>query len=171
MQSRVQINLPTHYPKIKNSKFSEQKIKRRLPWYMPGELVVPASSELVFATNTFISALEYPMEITGFVPFMTTLDSSGNPQDDPGIGSLRSIYRYGLLSMKMIGGPPFYLTQAKQRLSSLMTLGGDVPFDAPVYLENGQGFWISMENQMTAAMAAGGVRFELSFQGSYLEIE
>jgi len=175
MQSRVQIVLPTHYPNpapTKNSVFAGRRIKRRYPWFMPGELVIdPATSDLVFPSNTFVSALEYPMEITGFIPFLTTLDSAGDPQDDPGIGSLRNIYRYVLIQLKMIGGPPVYLTQAKQRLSSLVALGGDVPFDAPIYLENGQGFWVAADNQLSSAAAAGGVRLEMSFQGSYLEME
>lgn len=172
MEARVQVNLPDRYPDIPGSKIKPgTPIRRRLPWFMPGELIVPpATTDLVFPTTTFASSLEMPMEITGFVPFLTTLDASGLPQDDPGIGSLRSIYRYSLLQMRLQGGPPWYLTQAKQRLSSLVTLGGDVPFDSPCYLENGYGFWVAMDNLMTAAQAAGGVRVEISFQGSLLDL-
>lgn len=171
MRSQIIIKLPDEYPRFKNSKFAGRRIVKRSPYFMPGELVVPAStSGRDFADGTFTHNADYPFEVTAMMPFITTLDVNGLPQNDPGIGSLRNLYRFVQLQMKFVGIVRD-MTKSAQRLSSMTDLGVAVHFDAPIYLETSQGFAVTVNNFITAADAAGGIRMEISFLGSILEVE
>lgn len=146
--------------------YKNRFVKQRLPFALSGDLVVPAAtSGRTYPDGTFYYAQDLPFEVVSMHPNVTTLDNNGVPQADPNIGStLRSVQ----IVVQLIGSVRT-LTPAACRLSVLV---GSVEweFDQPLYLERGSGFQVTVNNQIPSGSAAGGIRMEIAFKGSLLDI-
>lgn len=150
--------------------YKGRPIRQRLPFIMAGDLVVPAStSGRQYADGTFYYAQDLPFEVMRMIPNVTTLDSQGVPQQDPTttIGNpIRSVQ----LAIQSIAASRA-ITLVPTRVSVLVnkdTLAWE--FDAPQYLEKGSGYQITVNNLIAVGVAAGGIRMEISFEGSLIDI-
>jgi hypothetical protein len=155
--------LPTH--------FDGRPILERIPYTMPGELVIPASSaNRPFAEGTFLHSLDLPLEVVAMSFQASCLDGSQVPIATP--SAVADTLRQIRIRAKGLGKTRD-LTKASQLLSSLtapnrIADNGLWEMVQPYYLKNGQGWSIDGDNTISSGSAAGGVNLAISFKGSLL---
>lgn len=155
--------LPTH--------FDGRRILERIPFTMPGELVVAASAnQRPFAQNTFMYAADLVVELTSVGIDVACLSSDAVPIATPAAvaDTLRMVRARAKGS-----GKTRDLFKNTQLLSSLVEQTrladkGVWRFDSPYYLINGQGWDVEIDNSIPSASAAGGVNVAWSFRGAQL---
>jgi hypothetical protein len=159
MPARIGIALPREY--------KGRQIKQRTPFVMSGDLVVPTGGAgRLFADGTFYYAQDLPFEVTRMIPTFVTLDAQSVVQANPVLPLLNQVQ----IQLQLIGAARA-MTLVATRLSVLLQNDElEWDFDAPLYLERGTGFQVAVTNQITGANAAGGIRMEIGFLGSLLDI-
>jgi hypothetical protein len=143
-------------------------IKKRLPFVMAGDLIVPpASSSRVFPDGTFVYSQDLPFEVMRLVPNVSTLDTNGALQADPASTDKWAAVQ---IQVQLLGSVRF-MTLVQTRLSALIVKGDkEWVFEHPLYIERGAGFAVTVSNGLPSAVAAGGIRMEIGFVGSLLEL-
>jgi hypothetical protein len=162
MLTQAQFSLPTE--------FMGKRIKRRIPYVLAGDLTCNASAIGIarsFPDGTFYHGVELPFEVTRAKPSIITLDSNGADQADPNIGSTDHLVQ---LQVKLIGASRD-MTAVATRISVLRQQDDQCwQFDAPLVLLQRDGFQVQVTQNIPSGSAAGGIRMELSFLGSLLDL-
>ncbi len=155
-------------------KFSGRKIKRRIPYALAGDLTITASAIGVaraFPDGTFYHGVELPFEVTRMKPAVVTLDSNSADQNDLIFATVGTVFHMVQLQVKLIGASRD-MTAVATRLSVLTQSDDNCwQFDAPLTLLQRDGFQVMVTQNVPASVAAGGVRMELAFLGSLLDLE
>jgi hypothetical protein len=155
--------LPTH--------FDGRLIVERIPYTMPGELVIPAASfNRPFAEGTFLHSLDLVFEVIS-LNFQASCLGDGNvPIETP--AAVTDTMRQVRIRAKGLGKTRD-LTKASQLLSSLadpdrLADNGRWEMVQPYYLKNGQGWAIDGDNTIVSGSAANGINLAISAKGSLL---
>lgn len=147
---------------------------RPMPYYMTGTLDVAAATPgATFPASTFDHNLDVPFEILRWVPRVTTYVSGTTIQSDPAGARVNGDELFRWVKMKIEGkGRTRAWMSAMALLSTLVpAIDQPVELDAPYYLEKGAGLTITIDNNLTAGLAAGGIRMELCFHGFLIECD
>lgn len=145
---------------------------RPLPYYLGGTLNVDAATTgAVFADTTFDHNLDLPFEILRWVPRVTTYVSTNVIQSDPAGARVVGDELWRWVKLKFEGKGRTRAWMKSMTLISTLIAGADshVELDQPYYLEKGEGLTITVDNNLTSALAAGGIRMELAFHGYLIE--
>lgn len=165
--------LPTHWYDEEDGRWKE--IRRRVsPWYLTATKdVAAATTGVQYNAADLTHALNLPFEITRWLPRVTTYVSGTTIQSDPAGARIAGdeLWRWVKIKIEGIGKARAWMS-SMSLLSTLMK-GYDhhVELDEPYYLKQGWGLQVTVDNNLTAALAGGGIRMELGFHGHLIESE
>lgn len=165
------IPLPTQW--FDEDEGRHRPVGRRLsPWYMGGTLdVAAATAGAQFNSSTFTHALSFPFEILRWVPRVTTYVTGTTIQSDPAgarvVGD--ELYRWVRIKIEGIGKARAWMNSMNLLSTLLKGFDSHVELDDPYYLKAGWGLQVTINNDLTAALAGGGIRMELTFHGSLID--
>lgn len=150
--------------------FADQVITFRIPYSMPGELVVePNASGVFFPEATFLTNVDKPFEIDRMYVRLTALDENKDVLDvQPGTLGRRVRLSIGDTSKNE------KLTKSAHIVDTLISseagAAGSWEWYVPYTMVRSEGFQIGID---TLAMPAGTdfVRVEIAFQGSLIVIQ
>lgn len=151
------------------SHFAGRLITFRVPYSMPGELIVqPQTSGVQFPDATFLQTTDKPFEIHRMIPRLTQLDSNGVPvTPQPAFDFISAFIRLMIRDVskneQLMKSPQLVKTMVKGTSEQTWE------FAEPYTIVRQEGFQISVDNT-----AAGGtfaqVRVEIDFQGFLLVV-
>jgi hypothetical protein len=151
--------LPTH--------FAGKRIKFRVPYTMPGELLVANAGQAIeFPEGTFLHATELPFEIWDIVPHATQVDANGIPLAPPAPG----IDKFWRLRLQDIAKNQI-ITKNAQLVDTLVDRNAGIWFwRVPYTVVRAEGFQVAVDNLLPAAPGLR-LRAEVTFRGFLIVLE
>jgi len=154
------------------TEFAGRKITFRIPFTMPGELVLNHDQLGVqFPEGTYLHNSDKPFEIHRVIPRLTALDATGTPYDSPvpqpSVDLLERLTRVRIYDFSKNES----LTKNSQLVSTI-TKGTDErtwEWSEPYTVVRSEGFQVTVDNLANVAIIGDATydqtRFELAFQG------
>lgn len=153
------------------TEYAGRKITFRVPYSMPGELIVDASSSGVqFPEATFLHNIDKPFEIHRIIPRVTAIDA-GNLVYTAGAAATVTTLLEMCTRIRIFDfSKNENLTKNAQLIHSLYKGDSEKTweFADPYTLVRSEGFQVTVDNIATAGIVGGAyakTRVELTFQG------
>lgn len=149
------------------SHFAGRVITFRVPYNLPGELIVqPQTTGVQFPDATYLQTTDKPFEIHRMIPRLTALDAQGVPvTPQPAFEFISSFVRLMIRDVSKNEA----LMKSPQLVKTLLKGSSELTweFAEPYTIVRQEGFQISVDN--TAAVGTfAQVRVEIDFQGFLL---
>ncbi len=156
MADHTPFYIPTH--------FAGQRIKFRVPYSMPGELVVAnATTGVEFPEASFLHNIELAFEIWAVHLGASQLDANGNPQAAPAPG----INKFWRVRIQDVSKNQL-ITKNAQLVAGLTDDDTNTWFwRVPYTLVRAEGFLVSVDNLLPAA-PGNDLRAEITYRGFLL---
>jgi len=153
-----------HTPFYIPSHFAGQRIKFRVPYSMPGELVVAnGQTGVEFPEASFLHNIELAFEIWNVHLDASQLDANGNPQAAPAPG-INKFWRTRIQDVSKNQ----LITKNAQLVNGLQDNNTGTWFwRVPYTLVRSEGFLVSVDNLLPAA-PGNDLRAEITFRGFLL---
>jgi hypothetical protein len=151
--------IPTH--------FAGKRIKFRVPYTMPGELVVPnGTTGLDFPEATFLHTVELDFEIWSAKFAASQLDGNGVPIAEPAPG----INKFWRVRIQDVSKNQLVTKNAQLVATLIDTNSGEWFWRVPYSIVRAEGFQVTIDNLLPAA-PGNDLRAEVTFRGFLLVLE
>lgn len=151
--------LPTHY--------AGKRIKFRVPYTMPGELIVAnAGQGIEFPEATFLHSIELPFEVWDMIPHASQIDVNDNPLAAPAPG----IDKFWRIRVQDVSKNQL-MTKNAQLVDTLIDRNSLIWFwRCPYTIVRAEGFQVSVDNLLPAA-PGNRLRAEVTFRGFLIVLD